>query len=68
MAQGQIYVEVDANSVSGGVMPMAIVSGNPEPIFGQEHYGVWIDGGMMIQQERVVLQEQDGSGRMTIIF
>lgn len=42
MAQGQIYVEVDANSVSGGVMPMAIVSGNPEPIFGQEHYGVWI--------------------------
>lgn len=42
MAQGQIYVEVDANSVSGGVMPMAVVSGNPEPVFGQESYGVWL--------------------------
>ena len=30
--------------------------------------GYGLDGGMMIQQERVVLQEQDGSGRITIIF
>lgn len=42
MAEGQVYVEVDASVVNGGIMPMAIVSGNPEPIVGQESFGVWI--------------------------
>lgn len=42
MAQGEIYVEVDASSIHGGIMPMAIVSGNPEPIVGQESFGVWL--------------------------
>lgn len=42
MAQGQIYVEVDASSINGGIMPMAIVSGNPEPVYGQDSFGVWL--------------------------
>lgn len=42
MAEGQVYVEVDASVVNGGVMPMAIVSGNPEPVYGQESFGVWL--------------------------
>ena len=42
MAQGEIYVEVDANSINGGIMPMAVVSGNPEPIDGQAVVVVWI--------------------------
>lgn len=42
MAQGEIYVEVDANSINGGIMPMAVVSGNPEPIDGQAMVVVWI--------------------------
>ena len=40
--EGQAYVEVDASVVNGGIMPMAIVSGNPEPIYGQESFGVWL--------------------------
>lgn len=42
MAEGQVYVEVDASAVGGGIMPMAIVSGNPEPVAGQESFGVWL--------------------------
>lgn len=42
MAEGQVYVEVDASVVNGGIAPMAIVSGNPEPMVGQEAFGVWI--------------------------
>lgn len=42
MAEGQVYVEVDASVINGGVMPMAVVSGNPEPVVGQESYGVWL--------------------------
>lgn len=42
MAEGQVYVEVDASVVNGGIMPMAMISGNPEPIVGQESFGVWI--------------------------
>lgn len=42
MAEGQVYVEVDGSAVSGGIMPMAIVSGNPEPVAGQESFGVWL--------------------------
>ena len=42
MAEGQVYVEVDASVINGGVMPMAIVSGNPEPVAGQESFGVWL--------------------------
>lgn len=42
MAQGQIYVEVDASSINGGIMPMAMVSGNPEPVDGQSYVVVWI--------------------------
>lgn len=42
MAEGEVYVEVDASVVNGGIMPMAIVSGNPEPVAGQETFGVWL--------------------------
>lgn len=42
MAEGQVYVEVDASVVNGGIMPMAIVSGNPEPVDGQSYVVVWI--------------------------
>lgn len=42
MAQGQIYVEVDASSINGGIMPMAMVSGNPQPVDGQSYVVVWI--------------------------
>lgn len=42
MAQGEIYVEVDASSINGGIMPMAVVSGNPEPIDGQAYVVVWL--------------------------
>lgn len=42
MALGEVYVEVDASVVGGGIMPMAIISGNPEPIAGQESFGVWL--------------------------
>lgn len=42
MAEGQVYVEVDASVVNGGIAPMAIVSGNPEPVDGQAYVVVWI--------------------------
>ena len=42
MAYGEVYVEVDASVIGGGIMPMALVSGNPEPMGGQEAFGVWI--------------------------
>lgn len=42
MAQGEMYVEVDASVINGGIAPMAIVSGNPEPVDGQSFVVVWI--------------------------
>lgn len=42
MAQGEVYVEVDASVVNGGIAPMAIVSSNPEPEEGQTYVVVWI--------------------------
>lgn len=42
MAEGQVYVEVDASVVNGGIAPMAIVSGSPEPVDGQSVVVVWI--------------------------
>lgn len=42
MAEGQVYAQVDASVVNGGIAPMAMVSGNPEPMGGQEAFGVWI--------------------------
>ena len=42
MAEGQVYVEVDASVVNGGIAPMAIVSGNPEPVDGESYVVVWI--------------------------
>ena len=42
MAYGEVYVEVDASVVNGGIAPMAIVSGNPEPVDGQSYVVVWI--------------------------
>lgn len=42
MAYGEVYVEVDASVVNGGIAPMAIVSGNPTPVDGQSYVVVWI--------------------------
>lgn len=42
MAEGQVYVEVDASVVNGGIAPMAIVSGKPEPVDGSSVVVVWI--------------------------
>lgn len=42
MAEGQVYVEVDASVVNGGIAPMAIVSSNPEPSEGQLYMVVWL--------------------------
>ena len=42
MAQGEMYVEVDASVVNGGIAPMALVSGNQQPVEGQETFGVWL--------------------------
>ena len=42
MAEGQVYVEVDASVVNGGIAPMALVSGNPEPVDGESYVVVWI--------------------------
>ena len=42
MAEGQVYVEVDASVVNGGIAPMAIVSGTPTPVDGQAYVVVWI--------------------------
>lgn len=42
MANGEVYAQVDASVVNGGIAPMAIVSGNPEPVDGQAYVVVWI--------------------------
>lgn len=42
MAYGEVYVEVDASVVNGGIAPMAIVSGSPTPVDGQAYVVVWI--------------------------
>lgn len=39
---GEVYAEVEASVVNNGINPMAIVSGNPEPISGQAYVVVWI--------------------------
>ena len=39
---GEVYAEVDASVVNNGINPMAIVSGNPEPIDGEAYVVVWI--------------------------
>ena len=56
MAQGDIYVEVDASVINGGIEPMALVSGNPEPVAGQESFGVWL---------RWQYDDQTGNGGFT---
>lgn len=42
MAEGQVYVEVDASVVNGGIAPMAMVSSNPVPSEGQTYIVVWL--------------------------
>ncbi len=42
MANGEVYAQVDASVVNGGIAPMAMVSGNQEPESGQELVVVWI--------------------------
>lgn len=42
MASGEVYVQVDASVVNGGIAPMAIVSGDPEPVDGSAVIVVWI--------------------------
>ena len=42
MANGEVYAQVDASVVNGGIAPMAIVSGNPTPVDGQAVVVVWI--------------------------
>jgi hypothetical protein len=42
MAYGEVYVEVDASVIGGGIMPMAMISGNPEPVDGESYVVVWI--------------------------
>lgn len=42
MAYGEVYVEVDASVIGGGIMPMTMISGNPEPVDGQSYVVVWI--------------------------
>ena len=39
---GEVYAEVEASVVNNGINPMAMVSGNPEPISGQAYVVVWI--------------------------
>ena len=39
---GEVYAEVEASVVNNGISPMAMVSGNPEPIDGQAYVVVWI--------------------------
>lgn len=39
---GEIYAEVEASVVNNGINPMAIVSGNPEPIDDSAYVVVWI--------------------------
>ena len=42
MANGEVYAQVDASVVNGGIAPMAMVSGNPTPVDGQSYVVVWI--------------------------
>ena len=42
MANGEVYAQVDASVVNGGIAPMAWVSGNPQPVDGQSYVVVWI--------------------------
>lgn len=42
MANGEVYAQVDASVVNGGIAPMAMVSGNPTPVDGQSFVVVWI--------------------------
>lgn len=42
MAYGEVYVEVDASVIGGGIMPMAMISGSPEQVAGEETFGVWL--------------------------
>lgn len=43
MAYGEVYVEVDASVIGGGIMPMAIISGGrPESVSGGETFGAWL--------------------------
>lgn len=42
MTFGETYVEVDASVVNGGIAPMAMISGNPEPVNGGDYVIVWI--------------------------
>ena len=42
MANGEVYAQVDASVVNGGIAPMAIVSGSPTPPEGQTVVVVWI--------------------------
>lgn len=42
MANGEVYAQVDASVVNGGIAPMALVSGNPEPVDGESYVVVWI--------------------------
>lgn len=42
MANGEVYAQIDASVVNGGIAPMAIVSGNPTPVDGQAYVVVWI--------------------------
>lgn len=56
MAYGEVYVEVDASVIGGGIMPMAMISGNPEPVDGQSYVVVWI---------RWKYDDADGSGGYT---
>lgn len=42
MTFGETYIEVDASVVNGGIAPMAMISGNPEPVNGEDYVIVWI--------------------------
>lgn len=43
MAYGEVYVEVDASVIGGGIMPMATISGGrPESVAGGETFGAWL--------------------------
>ncbi len=39
---GEVYAEVEASVVNNGISPMAMVSGNPEPVDGEAIVVVWI--------------------------
>lgn len=39
---GEVYAEVRADALNGGISTMAMISGNPEPVDGQSYVVVWI--------------------------